>query len=318
MKKMVYILSLALSFNTYASNDCGDDLNINCWDCGKTQSDNCTARLDGTKLTITSTNNGQMKDYDYFSNINSPWGTNITSANISGVSSVGNYAFFLASNLSDVNLSDSVKILGDSSFDYSSNLKNITLPRNLETMGRYVFSSSGLEQIIIPDNVSTIGYGAFMASPGGLTNLRSIVIGNGVNSIDVGAFENINTEAKIYCQDTEENRCFNLLNQNNNSELSRLIKFEKDGDLYKTTSDGKYYASIDLMAGGKQKACDSKEHCLEILMADMKGQAFVAHGKFYQSIEDYTKGNSIKHLIYTIDEANRIAGDKNRVSITYK
>ena len=42
------------------------------------------------------------------------------------------------------------------------------------------------------------------------------------------------------------------------------------------------------------------------------------NGKFYTSLSDWAKDNYIKKRIYTIDEANAVAGEKNRVSIKYR
>ena len=42
------------------------------------------------------------------------------------------------------------------------------------------------------------------------------------------------------------------------------------------------------------------------------------NGKTYQDINALLKGDYDKRRIYTIEEANFVAGDKNRVSITYK
>ncbi|MBR2299240.1 MAG: hypothetical protein IJ870_01540 [Alphaproteobacteria bacterium] len=61
MKKCALILGLFTAITANAANTCGDDLDNNCWDCGKTAADNCTARLDGTKLTIEG--DGYMADF---------------------------------------------------------------------------------------------------------------------------------------------------------------------------------------------------------------------------------------------------------------
>ncbi|MBR1915683.1 MAG: hypothetical protein IJ830_04525, partial [Alphaproteobacteria bacterium] len=58
------------------------------------------------------------------------------------------------------------------------------------------------------------------------------------------------------------------------------------------------------------------KNCQEILNSN--GQPFKVGSKIYNSIQDFANGNYVKHRIYTIDEANRIAGDKNRVSIKYR
>ena len=42
------------------------------------------------------------------------------------------------------------------------------------------------------------------------------------------------------------------------------------------------------------------------------------NGKTYQSINDLLKGNYDKRRIYTVEEANFVAGDRNTVTIRYR
>lgn len=271
MKKRILILGLITAFNANAANTCGDDLNNNCWDCSKTADDSCTARLDGTKLTITGS--GEMKDYDWFSEDNkAPWGTDVTSADISGVSSVGNYAFKFAKELTDVRFSDSVKSLGFASFD-TTGLENITLPEKLEIIGNYAFSSSAMraDEIIIPDSVTTIGAYAFQDSRG----LKSIVIGDGVETIGAEAFTRIHDRTVIYCEDNQKRSCADLINENNSEVASRLKVYTTDKNGYIRLGD-----------------------------------------KIYASLNDLPR--YVLRRIYTLEEANAVAGDKNRVSIKYR
>ncbi|MBR1915234.1 MAG: leucine-rich repeat domain-containing protein [Alphaproteobacteria bacterium] len=77
---------------------------------------------------------------------------------------------------------------------------------------------------------------------------------------------------------------------------------------------GKYYATLDLFANGA--ACTDKKNCEDILSSN--GNPFKVGSKVYNSIADFANGNYVKHRIYTIEEANFVAGDKNRVSIRYR
>ena len=77
---------------------------------------------------------------------------------------------------------------------------------------------------------------------------------------------------------------------------------------------GKYYATLDLFANGA--ACTDKKNCEDILSSN--GNPFKVGSKIYNSMADFANGNYVKHRIYTIDEANKVAGDKNRVSIKYR
>ena len=48
------------------------------------------------------------------------------------------------------------------------------------------------------------------------------------------------------------------------------------------------------------------------------GDKFYVNGKWYDSLSDMNKGRYNVIRIYTIDEANKVAGPINRVSIKYK
>ena len=55
-----------------------------------------------------------------------------------------------------------------------------------------------------------------------------------------------------------------------------------------------------------------------MLSASKQNAPFIVGGKFYASLDDLAQGKYIPKRIYTIDEANRVAGEKNRVSIRYR
>lgn len=90
-----------------------------------------TWEVTGTTLTITG-NGGPMGDYTYST---LPWGThraNITSVDMSGVTSIGKFAF-----------------------DSCTNLSNITIPSGVTNIGRYAFfGCTSLSSIIIPEGVT--------------------------------------------------------------------------------------------------------------------------------------------------------------------
>ncbi len=77
---------------------------------------------------------------------------------------------------------------------------------------------------------------------------------------------------------------------------------------------GKYYATLDLFANGA--ACTDKKNCEDILSSN--GNPFKVGSKIYNSMEDFAQGNNIKFRIYTIDEANGVAGKTNTFSIRYR
>ena len=65
-------------------------------------------------------------------------------------------------------------------------------------------------------------------------------------------------------------------------------------------------------------ACDDAENCQAILEAQNAGTSFKVGSKIYNSMEDFAKGNYVRYRIYTVEEANRVAGERNTVTIRYK
>ena len=57
------------------------------------------------------------------------------------VTSIGGFAFYYCSSLTNVQIPDSVTTIGDSAFAYNTSLANITLPINLKTINNSVFQS---------------------------------------------------------------------------------------------------------------------------------------------------------------------------------
>ncbi len=170
---------------------------------------NVTAALDddGT-LTIRGT--GAM--YDYSTSGNVPWykerGGVKKVVIESGVTTIGDYAFYYCDSLTNVTIPDSVTTIGDYAFEACESLTSITIPDSVTTIGDYVFEFCySLTNVTIPDSVTTIGDGAFyycrsltsVTIPDSVTtignwafeacdSLTSVTIGNSVTTIGDGAF----------------------------------------------------------------------------------------------------------------------------------
>ncbi|MBR6327973.1 MAG: leucine-rich repeat domain-containing protein, partial [Alphaproteobacteria bacterium] len=251
MKKSVFALGLMTSallscHHALAVSTCTAD-EENCWDCGKTASDSCTARLNGTNLTITGS--GEMMDYKsqyYDQSINYgysdvPWGQDITSVTIGeGITSIGDKAFQgsnlvsatlpstltniskrafqFSKKLENINIPSSVTNIGDYSFDTCTNITSFTIPDGITSINPGIFMRTGLTSIVIPDSVTEIKWSVF----DGASNLQSIFIGNNVTSIGPSAF--LDTSAYIYCQESGHGgkSCAELIGKNNPNALNKL------------------------------------------------------------------------------------------------
>ncbi|MBR1865344.1 MAG: leucine-rich repeat protein [Lachnospiraceae bacterium] len=108
---------------------------------------------------------GRMYDYTQTNGDDPvPWKdilTEIKSVRIeSGITDIGQYAFFNCNNLSSATLPDSLESIGSHAFDSNVNLKEMTFPESLKVIDSYAFQGCNMEQLIIPAD-TTIKYGAF-------------------------------------------------------------------------------------------------------------------------------------------------------------
>ena len=112
----------------------------------------------------------------------------------SGVTSIGNKAFYGCINLSGITLPSGVMSIGDFAFYNCSSLTSITIPSGVTSIGAYAFAGcSRLTSITIPSSVTSIGGAAFY----GCRNLLSITIPSGVTRIKDSTFENCNSLTSV-------------------------------------------------------------------------------------------------------------------------
>lgn len=103
------------------------------------------------------------------------------------VASIDYCAFWLCSNLTSVDIPNSVTSIGEAAFSGCTGLTSIEIPNSVTNIGHAAFSGcSGLTSIEIPNGVTNIGDGAFS----GCSGLTSIEIPNSVTSIGESAFRN--------------------------------------------------------------------------------------------------------------------------------
>ena len=104
----------------------------------------------------------------------------------SGVTEIGDAAFYGCVLLTDVTIPNSVTTIGNSAFNRCKSLKSVSIPGTVTSIGDYAFlSCDGLTSIVIPDSVTSIGDSAFSSCDA----LANVTISNGVESIGDSAFE---------------------------------------------------------------------------------------------------------------------------------
>ena len=334
MKKMIFTLGLILSFSARAEIITGDPCGNDCsW----------TFDTDTGKLTISGS--GDM--YDYLSRKDekniirtlAPWrnyDNSITKITIEeGITSVGKIAFYHLTALESVSLPETLTKIGQHAFQYSS-LVEINLPDALTDIGHAAFNRTNIEYLIIPENYRKVetqdGEEWFNTHLFGSYDLKGLVI-KGNADIDKSMLYNdgynISQNLKIYCENSNMN-CQSLLNDEQVAD--KLVSYDKQGGVY-ILEDGTKFLSAADMAGGTN-ICDKELNECKRDVLEAKGlcqgsscDVFIQSdgqymlkfgGKTYQDINALLKGDYDKRRIYTIEEANFVAGDKNRVSITYR
>lgn len=148
--------------------------------------ENVTWKLAGGTLTISG--EGEMTDYTNSGNV--PWKDSrdaITRVVVeSGVTTVGEQAFYSCKNLTKVSLPDGLTCIGKGAFDQDTSLTEIKIPSSVNEIGEYAFEAcESLSYIDIPNGV-TILHRLLLA---GCSNLRSVTIPDSVVTISSGAFQ---------------------------------------------------------------------------------------------------------------------------------
>ncbi len=302
MRKLLFALCFVLTYETYAANTCGDDLDNNCWDCGKTDSDNCTARLDPDTKKLTITGDGYMRDYYTPSSwkqgnaVERPWGNDITSLEIAdGIKSIGIYAFF-QTKLNEINVPSSVEEIRSGAFQSITPLTNVTFAEDsqLEIIGDGVFNAvPNLTEIDIPQTVKVFGANTF-----NLSGINSIVLNDNLFATDYDDGENyfygLNLKAfsdvdNIYCSEANRAKCEEYFSKAEFWERGTYYPLKEKATLNVNNNDG----SVDTYQWNTDGSF-----------------AIYRDGKFLAY-----KGKRI----YTIDEANAVAKPTgNTVRIKYR
>ena len=163
--------------------------------------ENLTWTLDAAG-TLTVSGTGAMEDYRFPDR--APWYSNCDSIKAvvieSGVTSIGNGAFFDCSSLSSITIPEGVTTIGNSAFLDCSSLSSITIPEGVTTIDGYAFyGCSSLSSITIPESVAAIGGSAFFDC----SSLSSITIPESVTTIGDRAFSACRSLTDVYITDLE-------------------------------------------------------------------------------------------------------------------
>ena len=313
MKKLFFTLITFISLNANAAHDgwksCDDDGTAN-----------CEYQIKDGVLTVRPQDNSQpasIPDYQMDCSLtrysecvtSAPWkweeNTNtITTLKIeSGITSVGYDAFQNMETVTNLIIPDTVTNISDHAFMDMWSLKNVIIPDSVTIIGEQAFRwAVNLEKLVIPDSVTSIGDLAFdavglrLAEPGSTT---------------------------IYCATTSP--CAGKGHEN-------IIVYDKQSGVY--ILEGQIYASPTDMVNTQNACvdmdtckakvlknkgyCSSDEACAAMVGAENANHPIEYKNKSYATIDDLLKGKHMPKRIYTIDEANRVAGEVNTIRIKYR
>ncbi len=350
MRKYVLILGLIASFNANAEElpSCGENCTYSYVENGTDDNGNTTYTL--TISPIDASKPAKIKDYYRWSEpgvgyrTDAPWWGNasITKVDVeSGITTVGRAAFANTS-IKEITLPEGLLSIGVQSL-HRSKITSITIPDSVTEIEDWAFATQTLTQVNgNMENVTSIKYMTFAD-----TALTDFVIPPSVSTValesfgDLEGYENYKLKnlTNLYCPESLISECAAAIAYRGDDAEVKSYAF--DGGVYVIGDD--YYLSSDDMKKGdtassaEEKAqyvcADTLNHCKKQALInrgicqDADCDALVASdgnymlkygGKTYQSINDLLKGNYDVRRIYTIEEANFVAGSRNTFSIRYR
>ncbi len=264
----------------------------------------------------------------------------VTSLKTAGMVSMGSKAFSYA-QLTSIDLTG-VESLGQGVFSYTRELRSLNLT-GMQSIGYEAFADTGLTSVNLT-GVQTIGGSAFSSA----TNLTSVDL-TGVQSILSFAFYKATGLTSIVISDSLLDASGNITGIDNSafkesglntiycpagktcansfsglSDTPTVISYSKNEDGTYTVGEN-MYANADMMT--KNIACENADQCAALQTAFNAGNTCEAQDacntlalQYAAPSEPSTPSAPARAdiRIYTIDEANAVAGKKNRVSIRYR
>ncbi len=94
-------------------------------------------------------------------------------------------SFSCFKNLKSISLPEGLETIGEYAFEGCTGLERITLPKSIKTFGKCAFlGCTGIKEVTLPEGLETIGDGAFS----GCTGIESITIPKSIKTFGGGAF----------------------------------------------------------------------------------------------------------------------------------
>ena len=104
-------------------------------------------------------------------------------------------AFYMAENLKEIEIPDSVVSIGYAAFMYCASLESVKFGSGLTSIEMYAFSQcTALKEVELPDSLILLGYEAFS----NCASLTKADLGNGIVTIEIGAFMQCTSIEEIF------------------------------------------------------------------------------------------------------------------------
>ena len=235
---------------------------------------------DTQQLTITGT--GAMKDYSRTGETRAPWRDD------------SNGTINAAPGITKIVIGDGITAIGVRAFEDMWNVTSVSLPDGLKSVGEEAWNGCfHLSEINLPSSLETLAPYAFYNTqisnidlPENLETIKWRVFGSTTLLSDITIPEGVDINALAF-EDEAGNACVqNVYCSGENASCQALKNRESMAgkvQFYQKDGDGYFY----------------KNH-------------------WYASPNDIISDNHIKKRIYTIDEANAVAGKTNSVKIRYR
>ena len=163
--------------------------------------ENATWKLNGSGV-LTVSGTGEMYDFSYYYEPMIPWTDHLDAIKSvvieEGITSVGNFAFSNAANLTEVTMADSVTSIGESAFRNCSKLSNVDWSENLTTIEGFAFMNCYALPAAELNNAQTIGNSAFF----GCSALTELDLGESLIAVNTLAFSGCTALTEVTLPDS--------------------------------------------------------------------------------------------------------------------
>ena len=110
------------------------------------------------------------------------------------VSAIADSAFY-QSQVTGVQVPNTVTAIGVSAFAYVETLANITLPLHLNSVSQTMLAGTTVTNVAVPEGVQTVGVGAFQSC----AQLHTVLLPSTLSLIDAYGFNNCHNLYEMYC-----------------------------------------------------------------------------------------------------------------------